>query len=567
MILHEQFSAHAAHAFRIKDRHLKRYIENSKGSLTNFSESLLKEGWCSRDELGQLISEEFNVSYVNLHDTLIDYGLLQLLNQKASHPFKIIPLYVMGDHVTVASAHDLTAKELNELELIFGKRVNRVFSFEDEIDTYIKIGSSNQEHIAKSVEEFVLSNLVNSGVKGQINTEKLIQSNQVVEICDALIRLAIRERSSDIHLEPKKQELLVRYRIDGKLQDLLHLPEEVIPAVTSRYKILAKADISEHRRSQDGRFSFDFAGNKIDIRASFLPTTYGDTIVLRLLKFDTLSSARKLVAMGFTKKLLQDLQSTLKTQSGMLFVTGPTGSGKTTTLYGIIDFIKSPQINIITIEDPIEYEIPDITQVAVDPKVDRTFPNVLRAIMRQDPDVILIGEIRDLETAQIATSAALTGHAVLTTLHTNNAVQAVTRMIDMGVHHFVIAPSIIGVLNQRLVRKICENCKTAYKPNLEDVKPFFSDVNADNIPILYKGSGCVLCHQTGYRNRIPIHEFLRVNDEMRECILRNGTYNELYQLAFKSGYRDLRYDGLTKVLKGFTTLDELINITSRYEEE
>jgi type IV pilus assembly protein PilB len=301
---------------------------------------------------------------------------------------------------------------------------------------------------------------------------------------------------------------------------------------------------------------------KMDIRVSTLPTIRGEKVVLRILGSAYASATLNLDKLNFVPEVLAPLTRVIQQPSGILFVTGPTGSGKTTTLYAALNFINHPDINIVTIEDPVEYDIPSISQVQVNDKVGRSFETVLRSMLRQDPDVILVGEIRDVETARIATQAAMTGHLVLTTLHTGNAIQATTRLMDMGVDRFMVAPSLIGVLSQRLVRRICELCKVEYDPTPEYLGQYFSWRKGYRLPPLYRGEGCEHCGQTGYHGRIGIHEFLNVTSRLREALLEGTRYDELYALAVTGGFREMRYDGFKKALRGLTTIEEVLKATT-----
>jgi type IV pilus assembly protein PilB len=321
-------------------------------------------------------------------------------------------------------------------------------------------------------------------------------------------------------------------------------------------------DIAERRKPQDGRIDFALPLKNIDMRVSTLPTLHGEKIVMRLLGSITDTTPLNLDKLGIAPGILQPLQETLHAPNGILFVTGPTGSGKTTTLYAALNYINTPAVNIMTIEDPIEYQLPSLTQVQVNERAGRSFAAVLRAVLRQDPDVILVGEIRDTETATIAVKAALTGHTVLASLHTNNALQAMLRLVDMGVEPYAVAPSVIGVLGQRLVRMICEQCRVPYTPEQEVLARHFFWNDPMALPVFYRGEGCENCAHTGYRGRLGIHEFLRVSLAMRDYILQGRTYMEIRELAYREGFRDMRFDGFVKALQGLTTLEEVVRVTA-----
>jgi type IV pilus assembly protein PilB len=321
-------------------------------------------------------------------------------------------------------------------------------------------------------------------------------------------------------------------------------------------------DIAERRKPQDGRIDFALPLKRIDIRVSALPTLHGEKIVMRLLGSITDTTPLHLDKLGIAPGILQPLKETLRAPNGILFVTGPTGSGKTTTLYAALNYINKPTVNIMTIEDPIEYHLPSLTQVQVDERAGRTFAAVLRAVLRQDPDIILVGEIRDTETASIAVKAALTGHTVLASLHTNNALQAMLRLVDMGVEPYTVAPAVIGVLGQRLVRKICERCRVSYTPEPEVLAQHFFWNDTAAPPVFSRGEGCDHCAYTGYYGRLGIHEFLQVSFAMRNYILQGRTYMEIRELAYQEGFRDMRFDGFVKALQGLTTLEEVTRVTA-----
>ncbi|MDX8398896.1 MAG: GspE/PulE family protein [Gallionellaceae bacterium] len=379
--------------------------------------------------------------------------------------------------------------------------------------------------------------------------------------------LALKERASDIHIEPKKNEVVVRFRIDGVLVDRLFLPGEMSLPLVSRYKISSEMDISERRKPQDGRLSFALPMKAIDLRVSSLPVMYGEKVVMRILGSLYASSILNLDKLDFSPEVLRPLKATLKHPQGILFVTGPTGSGKSTTLYAALNFINTRDINIVTIEDPVEYDVHSLNQVMVNDKVGRGFQEVLRSVLRQDPDAILVGEIRDPETARIAAQAALTGHLVLTSLHTNDAIQATTRLLEMGVERYVVAPAIIGALGQRLVRRLCEYCKTEYQADPDELRPYFYWAADAEMPTLYKGSGCEHCGGAGYVGRIGIHEFLKITPQIRDAIQQARDYDEILSLAVQQGFKNLRYDGFKKALRGLTSLDEVIRATASLEDD
>jgi type II secretory ATPase GspE/PulE/Tfp pilus assembly ATPase PilB-like protein len=324
---------------------------------------------------------------------------------------------------------------------------------------------------------------------------------------------------------------------------------------------MSNLDITERRKPQDGRLDFQLPSRPLDIRASTLPTLHGEKLVLRILGSVFSSAILNLDKLDFAPEILSRLKRAVSQPNGILLVTGPTGSGKTTTLYAALNYINRPEINVVTVEDPVEYEVPTVNQVMIDERAGRGFPPVLRAVLRQDPDVVLIGEIRDPETARVAAQAAATGHLVLTTLHTGNAIQASTRLMDMGVERFQVAPSLIGVLTQRLVRRLCPFCRASYKPDVEYLRQFFFWRDDYQVPEFFQGEGCERCAGTGYFGRLGVHEFLAITPRLRESLLSGATFGELRGLAFEEGYREMRYDGFKKALRGLTSIEEVLEAT------
>ncbi|MDR7489743.1 MAG: GspE/PulE family protein, partial [Armatimonadota bacterium] len=384
----------------------------------------------------------------------------------------------------------------------------------------------------------------------------LVEDAPVVRLVNMIIEDAVRERASDIHIEPQRSGLLVRYRIDGVLHDVMKPPLNLKSPLISRVKIMADMDIAERRKPQDGRIHLRTAGRAIDLRVSTLPTVYGEKVVMRIL--DQSTPLIGLSHLGFHSETLSQWEAAVNKPYGMILVTGPTGSGKSTTLYGTLNTLNTLEKNIVTVEDPVEYQLPRINQVQVNPKAGLTFATGLRSILRQDPDIIMVGEIRDRETAEIAVQAALTGHLVLSTLHTNDAASAVSRLVDMGIEPFLVSSSVIAILAQRLARQICSDCKTGYSPPPDALKRLGLDT-AEGVT-LYRGAGCEACRHTGYKGRIGVFELLVVTDSLRELIVRRAPAAELKAQAVREGMRTLRDDGLEKVLSGVSTIDEILRV-------
>jgi len=383
----------------------------------------------------------------------------------------------------------------------------------------------------------------------------------IIKLVNHIISQSIKARASDIHIEPYQHSFTVRYRVDGILYDLLTPPKWIQPALISRIKVIAKMNIAEKRLPQDGRFEVKVGDQNIDLRVSTIPTAFGERVVLRLLNKS--GSLLELPDLGFSPARLEVLKELVSSPNGILLVTGPTGSGKTTTLYAILQSINKPNINIITIEDPVEYQIKGISQIQVNPKIDLTFARGLRSIVRQDPDVILIGEVRDMETAGIAVQSALTGHLVFSTLHTNDSASAITRLVDMGVEPFLISSSVLAVAAQRLVRVLCDNCKIPYQPStiyLESIGVSPDDFNRSQI---YKAVGCERCISTGYKGRQGIFEIMVLNQQLKGLILETFDSNRIKNEAIKHNMVSLRQDGIERVLEGTTTMEEVLRVTQK----
>ncbi|HNV71957.1 MAG TPA: GspE/PulE family protein, partial [Candidatus Ozemobacteraceae bacterium] len=418
-------------------------------------------------------------------------------------------------------------------------------------------GAKNLQDFAKKIQGFGAGSKDGSVV--DLSSLSANDKQSIIQLVNLIIMRALKERASDIHIEPDEKMLRCRFRIDGMLQEVLALPKALEPACISRCKVMAELDIAEKRVPQDGRIKLQHEGREIDLRVSTYPTLRGEKVVMRILdKSRVLFGFEEL---GFADDVLAKFLDLIERPTGIILVTGPTGSGKTSTLYASLQRIKDPTINIVTIEDPVEYMLPGINQGQINPKAGFTFADGLRSILRQDPDVIMVGEIRDYDTAEIAIRAALTGHLVFSTLHTNDAAGAVTRLIDMGVEPFLVASSIIGVLAQRLVRTICDQCKEEFVPSAGMVKHSKLLYQAGKTKV-FRGAGCENCNRTGYRGRTVVTELLLPNEKIKELIVEKSPSSLIKNESMRMGMRTLRQDGLGKVLRGFTTLEEVIRVSA-----
>ncbi|HEX5363468.1 MAG TPA: GspE/PulE family protein [Gallionella sp.] len=541
-------------------------ISAANNDAIDFAQFVIQDGYLDRDTAGSLLASQINRTYVNLSKTLFQDEVVSLLTGEIAQHYQAIPIYQLGQVVTMGMVTPNDAKIVKELGNLLMKSISPVFCFRDEVNSAIKVTYQSAQHVDDLVMSFDLS-VFQSTELSNAALAKLLDSKPLIELGDSIILLALKERASDIHIEPKRNEVVVRFRIDGDMVDRLFLPAGMSLPLTSRYKITSGMDITERRRPQDGRFSFSLPMKVLDLRVSCLPVMHGEKVVIRILGSLYSSDILNLDKLDFSPEVLRPFKATLKRPQGILFVTGPTGSGKSTTLYAALNFINTRTTNIITIEDPIEYEVRDLNQVMVNDRVGRSFKDVLRSVLRQDPDAILVGEVRDTETARIAAQAALTGHLVLTTLHTNDAIQATTRLLEMGVENFIVAPSIIGVLGQRLVKRLCEFCKAEHRHDPDELRQYFFWLEGAELPVFYKGKGCKRCNGTGYTGRVGIHEFLKISPQIREAILHGRSYDEILAIATQQGFRNLRYDGFKKALRGLTSLEEVIRATSSLEDD
>jgi type IV pilus assembly protein PilB len=548
---------------------LKKASQEQRQQGERLEQAIVRLGYAKEELALQCLADYFNLPYVDLDTYLIDEKIVRTIPEELARRHTLVPLFKIGSALTVAMATPLNLLALDELR--------------NKLKVDVEITISTEKKIKKAIEQHygaaaaTLENTLQHWMKGSMTVPpqepsdykktydlavKEIPTGPMEEapaarMLDLVMIQAIRDRASDIHIEPDEKTLRVRFRIDGFLYESLTLPKQIHAALTSRIKILAEMDIAETRLPQDGNFNVKMENRSFEIRVSTFPTIYGENVVLRIL--DQTSPLFKLEELGFSEEMLDDFKQLIRKSSGIILVTGPTGSGKTTTLYALLNMINSKEKNIITIEDPVEYRLALIRQTQINLKAGINFATGLRSILRQDPDIIMIGEVRDLETSEIAMQAALTGHLVLSTLHTNDAPEAISRLVDIGVEPYLISSSVIGVLAQRLVRTICPDCKTPYPVDPGTLNDLNEEGGTSNEPItLYRGKGCKNCKQSGYWGRSGIYELLLVNEEIKKLISERASTQVIREVAKKTaGLVPLRVDGLRKVLKGITTLDEV----------
>ncbi len=518
---------------------------------SRLGEIVVKKGWVTREEIEKSLTQQKGISSFNLAGYIIEPEVVKLIPEDFARKYKLMPVFVIENTLTIAMADPSNVFIIDEIQRLTRLNVEPVSAEELDIrkvhDQYYGPTGSLQE-IISSIDKNKLA-----------DAEKLGDDAPVIKIVNYLIIQAVQTKASDIHIEPEDKLLNVRYRIDGMLHRQPSLPRDLAAAVTSRFKIMAGLDIAEKRLPQDGRIMMKVGSKDIDFRVSTCPTIHGENVVLRIL--DKTGLVLGLESLGFPQNTLGLFKELIASPYGIILVTGPTGSGKTTTLYSSLQLLNKDDVNIMTVEDPVEYQFPGMRQVHVNVLAGLTFASALRSFLRQDPDIVMVGEIRDLETAEIAVQAALTGHLVFSTLHTNDSPSAFTRLMNMGVEPFLISSSLLGVLAQRLLRRVCEKCKELYSPSeilLKDMG--LEDKIKENIKFA-KGKGCKVCSQSGYKGRIGIYELLKVTPEIQEAVLKKISADEIRNLAVTQGMVTLRRAALEKMLLGMTTPEEVMRVT------
>jgi len=527
---------------------------------------LVEAGYVKEKEYLQALGRQFNLAVMDLEDVSIQEALLEEVPADFCRRHRVVPLFAIGDEVTVAVADPTKIEVIDLLSGMLKRQVQPVLASETQVLQAVHARYRGEDEAEDEQDDFVTLSRLDVDSGGEVaDIESLRRAGEeapIVKLVDKVLKLAVREGASDIHIEPGEDNLLVRFRIDGVLHKRFAFSTRLASAVVSRVKILSDLDISERQRPQDGRIQLKMGERELEFRVSILPVYYGEKVVMRIL--DRASVRVSLEDLGFSPRNLALFESMIRQPNGIVLVTGPTGSGKSTTLYAALNAINSIEKNIVTVEDPVEYQIPLINQVGVNPKRGLTFAGALRSILRQDPDVIMIGEIRDPETGHIAGEAALTGHLVLSTLHTNDAPSSVTRLVEMGVAPFLLAPTLLGVLAQRLARRICPQCKAPYDPKPAEIAEAGAEALVGKVTF-YRGRGCGYCGGSGYRGRTGIHEVLKVDEAIRDLILERASTGQIRRAAQANGLRDLRFDGLRKVVAGVTTLEEVIRVTKAVE--
>jgi type IV pilus assembly protein PilB len=544
---------------------LRQAQDEQKASGRNLGYTLAKLGYISDEEITSFLSSQYRLPAIDLDEFEVDAEVIKLVNREVCEKHKILPVSRSGSALIVAMADPTNLHAIDDIKFLTGYNVEPVVASETAIHTaierYYSVGPNYDEVMA----EFNIGDedIDFSATDEEINAMELERASAdapVVRLVNMLLLNAIRKRASDVHIEPYERKLRVRYRVDGVLNEEMTPPLKLKAALVSRLKIMSKLDIAERRLPQDGRIKLKLGkGREMDFRVSVLPTMWGEKVVLRLLDKSNLQLDMSLL--GFDPKPLADFQWAIAQPWGMVLVTGPTGSGKTTTLYSALSELNKAEVNISTAEDPVEYNLHGINQVQMHDEIGLNFAMALRSFLRQDPDIIMVGEVRDFETAEIAVKAALTGHLVLSTLHTNDAPATISRLLNMGVEPFLITASVNLVLAQRLARKICTECKKPVEVEPQSLVDMGFTKEQMKDAVVHKGVGCTNCNGTGYKGRIALYEVMRFTDELKEMVLQGASSAELKVAAARLGMNTLRMSGITKILEGVTTPEEVLRVT------
>jgi type IV pilus assembly protein PilB len=549
---------------------LKTAIEAQQGlpSPEALGDTLVGMGLISERDKVRCLAEQWGVPFVDLETYQVIPEVTKTLSQEIARRYKAIPIDKPSGRVLLAMKEPNDIYALDHIRLILGCDVEPMMATEEDligaINRYYDSGTSVTEAVSEAMKDIDIDGveLAEAGPTGDdVSIEalrELVDEAPIVRLANMIVSRAVADGASDIHVEPQRGGVRVRYRVDGILHDAMTLPRKVQAPLISRIKIMASMDIAEKRAPQDGRISLVIDGRQFDFRVSTLPAVFGEKIVLRIL--DKSAIGIGLGKLGLLPKTLEAFENLITRTYGIILVTGPTGSGKSTTLYSVLAKLNSGEKNIVTIEDPVEYELAGLTQVGVNPKAGLTFATGLRTMLRQDPNIIMVGEIRDSETALIAIEAALTGHLVLSTLHTNDAPGAIARLLDMGIEPFLIASSVCGVLAQRLLRCICPRCKAAYTPPPDAIRRLGMNIDTGTKVKFYRGKGCDVCKQSGYKGRVGVYELMVMNDPIRELSLTRASSHVIKETAIQYGMKTLKDDATEKVLLGMTTLEESLRV-------
>lgn len=535
----------------ITEEQLQQALQEQKQLNMRLGDVLISRGYITDQQRIEILEFQLGIPHVQLFRQKVDPKVIGMIPQKLVEKHKVLPLRTEGNKLFVAMDDPLDYFAIDELRMVTGMRIEPVIALKDELQRAINRYYGMQESVEQVMQNIQMSEI------GEAAPEE-DENSPVVKTVNQIILQAVRSGASDIHIDPQEDALRIRYRVDGVMRTEQSLPPSMQSVIVARIKVLANMNVAERRLPQDGRVEIDVDFRKVDLRISTLPTIHGEKVVMRILDMNNLLT--EIEKLGFSEHNLQLFQRGIDSPYGIVFITGPTGSGKTTTLYAALSRLNSDEVNIITIEDPVEYQMQGINQMQVNHQTGLTFARGLRSILRQDPNIVMVGEIRDAETAEIAVRAAMTGHLVLSTLHSNNAVNAITRLIDMGVEPFLVASSLRCVVAQRLVRKVCPHCAKEYEPSPKERETFAEYGIA--VDKLRRGEGCGECSRTGYQGRLAIHEVLLCDDVLRGMILDRLSDSEYRKYASQIGLVPMLADGLAKAAQGLTTLTEIFRVAS-----
>ncbi len=523
---------------------------------------LVELGMINELQLFKMLEIHFGIPYVDLNQTRIDPKVPKMIPENLARIHNLLPVRLEKGKLVVSMSDPLDIVAKDDVRFASGMEVDVVVSAESDIKRAIDRYYDNREESEKATQEFINQQIMGDGDE-QVKISQDVANAPMVRLVNSIISQAIRNKASDIHIEPFEEIVRIRFRIDGVLREIMSVPINAHGAIATRIKIMGKMNISERRAPQDGRIEMSIDGVDIDMRISALPTVYGEKIVIRLL--DRSGIILDLEQLGFNEINKARLQKILSVPEGILLVTGPTGSGKTTTLYTILRDFNKVETNIVTVEDPVEYKLNGINQVQVNNQANLTFASGLRSILRQDPDIVMVGEMRDTETAQIAIRAAITGHVVLSTLHTNDTASTLTRLVDMGIPNYLVGTATVGIVAQRLVKRNCPKCAKQYEAASDEKK--ILNIADDQKQMLWRGQGCNACNDSGYMGRVAVHEILIVNKAIRRLMYENAKIEEIRSAAIEGGMLTLRDSCIEQVLNGVTTVDELLRVTYNINQE
>ncbi len=551
----------------ITQRQLDKAVAKAEASGEPLQKVLISMGFVTEKDVVETLGTQMGVKFVDLDEMHLDPELARSVPEHLAQRYKVIPVAQNDNRLTLAMVDPLNVIAIDDIRLITGFDIDPVIATEESIIKAInnQYGVTDLVEVEETVKDISAQDFgpleFEDDVDEEIALDKLkemVDEAPIVRVVNLIVSQAINDKASDIHIEPEAKSVRVRYRVDGVLHDVMSPPKHIQAPMVSRIKIMANMDIAERRVPQDGKIHLTHDGREFDLRVSTIPTVHGEKTVMRIL--DKSSVMLGLNKLGFADDNLTLWEAVVEKPYGMILVTGPTGSGKSTTLYSCLNKLNSGDKNIITCEDPVEYQIPGINQVQTNNKAGLTFASALKSFLRQDPDIIMVGEIRDGETAKIAVEAALTGHLVLSTLHTNDSTGAISRLVEMGVEPFLVSSALIGVLAQRLARCICPNCKEGFTPPVEAIRKFGMAMFGDSDIQFYRGRGCDHCKMTGYRGRSGIHEVFTLSDRIRGLILNRASTAEIRQAAIEEGMKTMQDDGLRKTLGGVTTMEECLRV-------